>query len=72
MVTTVEILGCVNLYFLFNLRIILRPAALPITPPIIPLIICPAVEFPNAVLTPAATQALDPTLALKIDSPALI
>ncbi len=46
------------------------PAALPTTPPSVLLIICPAVEFPIAVLAPAATP--EPILAPKIDSPAAI
>ena len=41
------------------------PADLPAIPPNVPLIIFPAVEFPNAALAPAATP--DPTLAPKID-----
>ena len=42
------------------------PAVLPAIPPAIPLIICPVVEFPNAVLAPAATP--DPIVAPKIAS----
>jgi hypothetical protein len=66
----IVVLEVVIFYLFFNLFEIRLPTTLPAIPPLVPLIICPAVEFPNAILVPAATP--EPIPAPNIDSPAAI